>query len=337
MPTDSQAIFARKAISVTGGLANKRLVRIAYKHKLFWLLLLCLYIQPYVCSLQAQAYVEVQTYCSDTTLQIGERLPCALVARHNDSVQLLFPQQGDPHFYPLHLLRRKLYPTRYDHRGKAVDSVVYVFTLLDIVDSLRLQLPVYYLIKQDTIRILSEPIQIYFRSVLPEAVLSSDTFRLQHESYVPPLPDPKPIYMWWILLGGGGLLLVLRVYVPLRRYVRKLLRLYRYEQQWQEFLSICYEQGKQAIELQDRPQLEAALHYWKEYLGYLSQRPMKSLTTNEIAGLWLDDRLQEALQRIDIAIYGSQFDERLLQDWQYLRELAEKQFVRFREVIRKEK
>ncbi|GIV38834.1 MAG: hypothetical protein KatS3mg033_0634 [Thermonema sp.] len=288
-----------------------------------------------LCMVQAQNNkVLLSAYVSNDSLSIGERLFYSLVVHHPDTMQLFFPQRVGRIAAPLTLLNIHYAPSM--AAGELVkDSVTYELTLLERLDSVKLQFPVYGLALPDTLQFLPPAKILYFKSLLPSNA-QADTLELKMEVPVPAL-SARPLYLWWAVGGLLSLWLLWRLLVPLRRYALKLWLLYQWDRRWHDYEVRVFGQGKAAIRALDLTAMEEARRQWMEFMELLRGQALKSLTSAELAALWQNEALKEALNCLDKAIYGGHFEPELPQAWMTLHRLAAQEYELMIDKLKKDK
>lgn len=285
---------------------------------------------------QAQSHgVHMESYVNTDSVSIGHRLIYSVVIYRPDSLQLFFPSSLERTFLPLTLIKTHVAPSKPILDKMVKDSVAYELTLLDRLDSVTLQVPVYAWVAPDTLRFLPPVRVLHFRSLLP-AGAQIDTLSLRMQVHMPALPY-QPLYLWWGIGGLLALLVLWRLLVPLRRYLMKLWLLYQWDKRWRDYEDRVFEQGRKAIQLEDAAGMEQARRQWLEFMEVLRGQPLKSLTSPELAALWQDKSLKQALGCVDRAVYGGHFEEGLPEAWTALHHLAAREYEQLIDKLKKDK
>jgi hypothetical protein len=290
----------------------------------------------YLPAARAQNYgVHLKAYVSTDSVRIGERLFYSVVVHRPDSLQLFFPPALERAFKPLTLLEVHVSPSVRISGRQVKDSVAYELTLLDRIDSVQLQLPVYAWVAPDTLRFLTPARVLYLNTWLPPRA-QADTLELRVEVALPSLVD-RPLYLWWGLGAVAALLLLWRLLVPLWRYLMKLWLLYQWDKRWQDYEEQVFERGQEAIWRADGTAMEQLRRQWLDFMELLQGQPLKSLTSAELAALWQDETLKQALACIDKAIYGGHFEQELPEAWMTLHRLAAREYELLIDKLKKDK
>ena len=239
--------------------------------------------------------------------QLGEIVPYTLTFEYPRNFKVIFPDSTYD-YSPFELESKTTYPTSSDSiRSK--DSVTYYLSSFEIDPVLNLSLPVFLVSGGDSTGIYAGKDSIIFKemiAVMPDSIALEENTQLVEVS--------KQFNYPYLLIALGLLLLIVLIGIlTMGKIVRKKFQLFRLRKKHEKFIA---EFDKQVIELEiikDKELTEHLLLFWKSYMEKVNKLPFKKLTTKEIALMTKDEGIQNALREIDKSIYGTHFDENVLE------------------------
>lgn len=242
--------------------------------------------------------VQVESYFTQDSAKLGERIGYVLKARYPESSQVIFPDSTYD-FSPLILLEKKTFISQ-TLEGETLDSAIYYLSNFSLDPSVYLSLPVYELIRYDSVIYYSNESELKLKLML-DSIPEQPVFQ-ENNSYQP----IETTFNWLlasllaggiiILLGGFAMLFAKRIKALFQRN-REKLRWIQFERKWKK-LTILLGQNP-ALELADE-----VIGLWKGYLESITDQPFQEWTSSEIAEALHDKEIFKALRSIDMIIYA---------------------------------
>ena len=196
---------------LTSYVGRKGRVGPCWSSTLLWIAAVLCVVIPRPGGAYGQDRIRLQTRVSTDSVLVGERFVISLVAEHGPETSISFPPAGARPFVfgELEVLDRTSVQRRREG-GRTVDRVAYEVTTFAL-DSLRVPaLPVRVATGPDT-TIRSAP----SRSVVVVSVVGADAKGIH--GVAPPLPFPRPVWTWVLLVVAGVGLLAGLLYLWWRR------------------------------------------------------------------------------------------------------------------------
>jgi hypothetical protein len=229
------------------------------------------------------------------SVELGRPFNYALSYRHAPSDEVFFPDTTY-NFYPFEIVEREYSPT-ITINNSSLDSVIYTLVTFDIAKTQKLNLPIYVLSKRDCTAIFSFPDSVFLKEMIKTSV---DTLSLKTNTKLLPLSQQlnyPQIFAYLLgILGFIGL-----IYAFFGRFIRKQYRLFLFGRRHKDFVSNYKKHTRSTL---DDKTIGKALVLWKKHLEWLEKRPYSSYTSKEIITHLPNERLEDALREVDLAIYG---------------------------------
>jgi hypothetical protein len=247
------------------------------------------------------------------TMKLAEPVQFSLSVKYDKLYTVLFPDSSF-NYYPFEFISKKYFKTASDSL-MSYDSTVYTLASYELENPQSLQLPVFMVMKSDSVTIFTQSDDIVFLETITEPVDSLQA--VKSLTFVPLAPNFNYPY----LIIGVGIVLVILIAITLVFGKKIMLRykIYKLQQKHNRFLASFSDFSS----LTDRVSLEYALSKWKGHAEYLTKKPYSKLTTKEISLMLKDEELNKNLQSIDKAIYSSKSQEAIVNNLEYLKSYTE--------------
>ncbi|MEN2280935.1 hypothetical protein AAGF08_02270 [Algoriphagus sp. SE2] len=242
--------------------------------------------------------VKVDGYFMQDSAKLGERVGYVLKASYPEQKQLIFPDSLYD-FSPLVLLEKKTFISN-TIGGITSDSTVYFVSNFSLEPSVFLALPVYELVRYDSITHFPLEAELKLKLTL-DSIPEQPVF--QENNVYQPLEKEFN----WIVVGaliGGILLLLLIFYFLFADRIKRMWRDRNQKRRWNQFEKKWI---KKTTLLTQQPSLELADEVqgiWKAYMESLTKLPFQEWTSSEIGEELDDPEVFKALRTIDLIIYA---------------------------------
>lgn len=274
--------------------------------------------------------VQVDGYFIQDSARLGERVGFVLKVRHPESAQLIFPDSTYD-FSPLVLLEKKTFISQ-TQDGETLDSAIYYVSNFSPEPSIFLSLPVYELIRYDSVTYFSSEAELKLKLML-DSIPEQPVF--QENNVYQPI---ETTFNWLLaslitggillLLGGVALLFAKRIKALFQRN-REKLRWIQFERKWKKLTGLLAQNP--ALELADE-----VVGLWKGYLESITDLPFQEWTSSEISEALDDKEIFQALRSIDMIIYAGK-EAKTEEATKYLWEVAKSKYQEKLNRIRNER
>ncbi|MFC5270365.1 hypothetical protein [Adhaeribacter terreus] len=257
-------------------------------------------------SVAAQVPEKPAGYFLQEKIKIGEPVKFALVFKHKPETEVVFPDSAY-RFAPFEFISKEVYPTQ-TVNNISTDSAVYLLRTFSIESLQKLNVPVFILQQNDTLKVFGNTASIKLQEVvkqIPEPLAFQENTELQ--TIEPRFNYPNLIMLLVLLaLLLGGIWFVFRKKI-LMRY-----RLYVLQKNHRSFIyryNSYIDRFHKSASLTD---MEKAITLWKNYLTGLEDTAINSFTTKEIVSYYDNDEdVTTALKLFDRAIYGNILSDKI--------------------------
>lgn len=277
-----------------------------------------------LCVLSSNLYSQVfspESKFSKDSVKIGEEVAYSLSIRYPKFIDVVFPDSLYD-FKPFELNYKESYPTNSDSLF-SFDSAVYFLSTFSVDSFQSLDLPVFMVTDGDSVVILAGPDSIKLIQVvksIPDSISMMENTAFSNVALSFNYP--------YLIVGLTILFLVLVIlYFTFGKSIQKKVLLYRLRRIHKRFIEPFVKSIQDLEPADDYLKLERLLTTWKEYMERLNKKPYTKLTSKEINVILSDKELAKALQKIDVAIYGSISDFSITNSFDYLRRISEDTFV----------
>ncbi|MCP4521303.1 MAG: hypothetical protein GY827_06380 [Cytophagales bacterium] len=227
-------------------------------------------------------------------IKIAQEVQFCLSIRHPKNIELVFPDSSFD-FSPLEFVSKEYFTTKSDS-STSIDSAVYTLTTYEIDELQTLRMPIYILNGKDSVVTWSDTDTLFFLTTvgkMPNPIVLQQNTSLQRIEY-----DFNYYYFF-----TGLIILLIVVGVSLFLFKNNLRVLYyswKLDYQYNRFLK----QFEAKKEFQNTQELQELVWIWKKFLGKLEQQPIETYTTKDLMEFYYDNKLNEALQKIDYCLYA---------------------------------
>ena len=239
-------------------------------------------------------------------VKIGEPLQYALVFKHPDSLEVIFPDSGY-RFSPFEFVKKEAFPT-YTVGKTSTDSAIYHLRTFSVAPEQKLNLPVFLLQKDDTVTLFGEAAEIKLKEVVKSV---PDPLAFKENTEVISIEER---FNYPYLIAGLVLLGVLfgAIWFAFRKNILMRYRLYTLKKKHTYFVNrynIFIDRFHTSSSMVN---MEKAITLWKNYLTDLEDTAINSFTTKEIVTYYDNDEdVTTALKLFDRAIYGNILSEKI--------------------------
>jgi hypothetical protein len=242
--------------------------------------------------------VRVDGYFTQDSARLGERVGFVLKVQYPESSQVIFPDSLY-NFAPLVLLEKKTFISNTSN-GITLDSTIYFVSNFSLDPSVYLSLPVYELVRYDSVTYFSPEAELKLKFML-DSIPEQPIFQ-ENNIY-----QPIPRTFNWLLVGliaAGILVLLSGLYWIFSKQIAALFKSNREKLRWAQFER---KWKKLSALLSQNPALELAdevVGLWKGYLESITDQPFQEWTSSEITEVLGDKEVFKALREIDMIIYA---------------------------------
>lgn len=263
--------------------------------------------------------VEVNAYFLKDSARLGERVGYVLKVKHPEASQLIFPDSTYD-FSPFVLLEKQTFISS-TQEGVTLDSSIYFLSNFSLEPRAYLTLPVYELIRYDSITHFPGEAGIHLKLQL-DSIPEEPVFK-ENNVYQPLEKKMNWIFVSLVILAILAVLVV--VYLIFAKRIQKVWRDYREKRRWSQFerkwkIKISQLENSPSIALADE-----VIGWWKTYMESVTGLPIREWTSSEISENLQDKKVLESLRSIDMIIYaGKTAQNETSRD--YLLELAKEKY-----------
>lgn len=247
--------------------------------------------------------VEVNAYFMQDSAKLGERVGYVLKVKHPEATQIIFPDSTYD-YSPLVLLEKKTFISS-TSEGITQDSTIYYLSNFSLEPSVYLTLPVYELIRYDSVTYFPNEAELKLKLTL-DSIPEQPVF--QENNVYQPLEKSLNWIMVAILMGGVIVLLGV-LYLLFAKRINKIWRERIEKRRWNQFekkwkIKTAQLEAAPAIEIADE-----VIGLWKGYMESITGLPIKEWTSSEISEKLDDKKVFESLRSIDMIIYAGKSSE----------------------------
>jgi hypothetical protein len=237
------------------------------------------------------------------SVKIGEQILYSLSVRYPSSQSIVFPDSSFS-FFPFEMQRKKYFPTQ-TRDQISFDSAVYFLSTFEIDSLQSLALPVFVIHRRDCTSVYAQQDTVFLKQLvgpIPNSIAAKDLPLKSNADYL----NVRWLLNYPLLLLIAGILIVvlLIVWLIFGKRIRKYFLLRRLTKNHIVFLDRFARHLEKLRKESSSVVAESALVIWKKYMEGLVARPYTKFTTKEILVLAGDEKLSEALHRIDRMVYA---------------------------------
>lgn len=247
--------------------------------------------------------VEVNAYFMQDSAKLGERVGYVLKVKHPEATQVIFPDSTFD-YSPLVLLEKQTFISS-TSEGITQDSAIYYLSNFSLEPSIYLTLPVYELIRYDSVTYFPNEAELKLKLTL-DSIPEQPIF--QENNVYQPLEKSLNWIIITILIGGILVLLGV-LYLLFAKRINKIWRERSEKRRWKQFekkwkIKTAQLEAYPAIEIADE-----VIGLWKGYMESITGLPIKEWTSSEISEKLEDKKVFESLRSIDMIIYAGKSSE----------------------------
>lgn len=236
-------------------------------------------------------------FLKDST-KIGEIIPYSLSVSYPSQINLVFPDSTFD-FSPFEWVSKEEFPTR-TKDGISRDSAIYYISTFELEQVQRLAMPVYSVVKRDSLAIYAATDSIYLLELIqvmpedPKVVSLTDWLDLEFWLNY-------PLYLLLASLALIALILAVLVYGKTAYRAWKSARAKRrYQKLYHRFYELMHKS-----EHIEKDEMQKHFVYWQSYMEKMSGKPYRKLVAKEIAGLGISATAVEGVRNLERWFYGN--------------------------------
>lgn len=272
--------------------------------------------------------VVVEGHFLQDSARLGERVGYVLKAHYPSELPVLFPD-STYRFGDFEYLGKQTF-TSATSDGHTLDSAVYWLSNFSLDSVQNYRLPVFEILRYDSIHHLPEPARLHLVLTIDE-IPEELAFR-QNDSYqyVP------PSFNYPYLIGGLLALIILLMgsFYFFGDGIKKRWQVHREKRKFKRFVADWELSMKQLV---DNPQIQEAdelLGLWKSYLEVLTGLPFKEWTATETAAFLDRPEVVNDFRKIELIIYANRVDNNIREACENLLQISRNQLEEKIEKIR---
>lgn len=230
--------------------------------------------------------------------KLGERIGYVLKVIHPESSQVIFPDSTFD-YSPFILLEKQTFISA-TKEGTTVDSAVYFLSNFSLEPRSFLTLPVYEIIRYDSVTYY--PNEAIIRLKLELDSIPEDLVFKENQVYQ--VMEKNKNWILISLLIFGSLLVLVMIFLIFNKPIQKIWKDQRKKRRWNQFEK---KWKFKLAELEESPSIDLAdevIGWWKAYMESITHLPIKEWTSSEISENLKDLKILESLRSIDMIIYA---------------------------------
>lgn len=250
----------------------------------------------------------------EDTLKIGVPIHYYLTATYPEKFEIIFPDSTYT-FGNFEDVSKGFYTSRLDS-ARIKDSTIYELVSFEIDEWQKLELPVFLLTTNDSVKIFADTDSIQLEQLVAQV---TDTTSLKSNLAYNEVDTEFNLTLVNILLFTiiGSIILLLVIFGKRIGIYFKLKRLKTdYERFSNSFDSILNKLKSE----NSHKTAETGITLWKKYLEKLDKKPYTKLTTKELLARLENNSLSDNLKNIDKSVYGEIILENIHRDFESLEE-----------------
>lgn len=260
--------------------------------------------------------LKVEGYFLQDSAMLGEKVGYVLKANYPSGTNVLFPDSTFQ-FGSMEYLGKETFTTN-TVDSTTLDSAIYYLSNFSLDPVKKYQLPVFEVLKYDSIRHLPEEASLHLKLTLdsiPDVLTFKETNRYQ--------PIAKDFNYPYLIIGFSLFLLaIIILFVVFGKKVKRTWQIYQENRKQKKFL-VEWNKTKEAFIA--HPSLEAAdelLGLWKNRMETLTGKPFKEWTATETAQHLEKPELLQDFRKIELIIYANRPAEDIQQSCNHLEEIS---------------
>lgn len=230
--------------------------------------------------------------------RLGESVGYVLKVIHPEISQVIFPDSTFD-YSPFILLEKQTFISA-TTEGTTVDSAVYFLSNFSLEPRSFLTLPVYEIIRYDSVTYYPKESIIHLKLEL-DSIPEDLIFK---ENKVYQVMEKNLNWILIALLIFGGLAVIWVIFLIFAKPIQRILRDQRKKRRWNTF------ERKWKLKLEDLEEspstalADEVIGWWKSYMESVTGLPIREWTSIEISESLKDQKVLESLRSIDMIIYA---------------------------------
>ena len=262
----------------------------------------------------------------DDTLKIGYPVKYSLSVEYPSKWQVFFPDSsysfGSFEFYSKTPFKTVSKDTL------SLDSVVYELMSFELDSIQKIQIPVFRLLRGDTIEYLSNSDSILLKEYIENLPQELDLKENSEHRFI------QDIFNTRLFLISIGVILIILILVAVlfgKRIIArwKVWKMKRRHKKFLEEIDLYIAMNKGDF---DKNSIEKAIAIWKDYLTELEKKPYNTYSTKDFISNIENEDLQTSLKSLDAIIYGGISSDKILDYLISLKHFGDDRY----EIIKKE-
>jgi len=242
--------------------------------------------------------LKVEGYFSKDSAKLGEKVGFVLKATYASGTNIVFPDSTYD-FNPWVLLEKTTFMS-HTVDGVTKDSAVYYVSNFSLEPTSQLALPIFQILKYDSIPLFSEPATLALKLSIDD-IPQELSFKENDEYQAIPTSFDYPFLF---LILGIALIGIIVLIIIFGKRIKKAIQKWREKRKYKRFIQ---KWQKAEARFVHEPSMESAdemLGLWKSYMEHLKQKPFREWTTTEIANFLENKDIVKDFREIEMVIYA---------------------------------
>lgn len=262
--------------------------------------------------------VAVEGYFLQDSAKLGERVGYILKSTYPSDLPVIFPDSmynyGDFEY-----LDKQIF-TSFSEDSVTLDSAVYWLSNFSLDSVQRFRLPVFEVLKYDSISHFPPPALLSLTLTIDE--IPEELSFEENNSY---LNIPLAFNYPYLLIGIAlTLILFVLAFFIFGKGIRKRWKAYRERKKWRAFLSRWDDSMNSLVKHPGIQEADELLGLWKNYLENLTGLPYKEWTATEISDHLNQPEIVKDFRKIELIIYANRVDDNIREACDNLLKISER-------------
>ncbi len=281
-------------------------------HIMFFSILLLF--SPLITEAQAP---KVEGYFMQDSAKLGERVAYVLKASYSPGTNLIFPDSTYTFGEDVAFLEKKSFITS-TRNDVTVDSAVYYVSNFSLNPVLQFSLPVYEVLKYDSIIHYPEEANLALKLMIdpiPKELMFEDNNIYQ------PLETQFNYPLAFLILGILAVIALVLIFVFGNR-IQKMWAAWLEKRKYRRFLRRWENAEKAFAAHPDMAHADELLGLWKTYMEHLKNKPFREWTTSEISDFLENKAIINDFREIELIIYAGRNGKNIAEACKNLKEVC---------------
>jgi hypothetical protein len=265
--------------------------------------------------------VKVSGYFVQDSARLGEKVGYVLKASYSSGINVVFPDSTFD-YNPWVFLGKQTFMS-HTVDGITTDSAVYYLSNFSLDPVSGLSLPIYQILKFDSLPFFPEEGQLALKLSIAEI---PEELNFQQNNEYQNIPTNFD-YPFVLMILGLVLVVVLTLFFIFGKRVKNTINKWKEKKKYQKFLKKWKSAEYRFI---DKPSMESAdemLGLWKSYMEHLKSKPFREWTTTEIAAFLENKDIVKDFREIEMVIYAGKKEINAEKACQNLKTVCEASFA----------